>query len=64
MSRYTVLDVEMNRAQCEWSYVDAPEQRDASLRQGSVWLTRTGENHLQQGVAHSAPPSNVSPLAP
>ena len=61
---YMVLDLDMNRAQCEWTYVDTPEQRTSTLRQGPVWLTRNGENHLQQGGAHSTPPTNVAALAP
>lgn len=61
---YMTLDLDMNRTQCEWTYVDTPDQRESTLREGPVWMVRHMENHLQQGSSHSTPPAGSPPLAP
>jgi alkaline phosphatase D len=52
---YALLDVDRQRAQCEWYFVSDVRKRRASERLGRVWLTRAGASHLE-AVAHASAP--------
>jgi alkaline phosphatase D len=44
---YGVLDVDPERAQCDWYFVDTVQERRAGERLGRSYRTRRGRNHLE-----------------
>lgn len=60
---YFLLDLDRERAQAEWTYVESPEAPQSGFREGGAWMTRSGNNHLEP-AAQVSPPGVFRPPAP
>jgi len=52
---YIVLDVNQQRAQADWYYVNTLDQRSGQFYYGSSWYVNAGERHLNQTNAAARP---------
>lgn len=59
---YAVLDLDRERAQCEWYHVDDVSRRSPDARFAKAWRTQRGRSHLVE-VASPSPPPVAPPLA-
>jgi len=61
---YVLLDIDAERLQAEWWFVDTITERQEGESFATAFLTRAGENRLQQAGAPSQPKPNPPALAP
>lgn len=48
---YVLLDINAQRAQADWKFIDNILDRNFNTSIGASWLTNNGENHLTQATA-------------
>jgi hypothetical protein len=59
-----LLDVDRERAQCEWYHLDTVTERKPGEHFARAFLTRRGRNHLEPAQRRSRPRRPAPPLAP
>lgn len=60
---YGLLDVDRQRAQCEWWFVDTVDERRSGERFARAFATARGRDHLRPVSSPSEPRGNPPPLA-
>ncbi len=61
---YVVLDINRDRCQCDWWYVDTIAERGGGESFGHALFSRSGENRLRRADAPSPARTDAPPLAP
>jgi alkaline phosphatase D len=62
---YVVVDVDSERVQASWWFVDDVESPDGGAESlGAVWSVIDGSNHLVEDDSPAEPPADPPPLAP
>jgi alkaline phosphatase D len=65
---FTILDINQQRTQTDWFFVNTVDQSDAGYTNGENWYVNDGERHLRQAAGPASPRPDVvfqqSPLWP
>ncbi len=61
---YALLDVDRERAQCEWYHLDSVTERERGEHFAAAFLSRRGRNRLEPADRPSRPRRPAPPLAP
>lgn len=59
---YALLDLDRQRAQCEWYFVDTVAERSHDEEFAQAWSTSRGRSHLEAVRRPSRPPASPPPL--